>query len=713
MRRRNPFLSACGSIVLLCLFSYGIASCNGNGGSHDGGGPVYTPGATSSGSGTTENSGSTISADELLALSNGGDTGAILSRFSGPNASTATTTVSFSSSVLGLPAGGYVTLVITGQGIAYTADATDSGSGTVSFTIPQIASGTEITVSIIVKKADGTVVCAGSKTQTVTGNVSDIQVPLIDEGPWTLPASLAVNASPSTITYDAGLYAATPPGSQTVTFSVAGLSAPPSGSISYEWSLPTGAPLGSGDSISLDLRDDLLGSTPTAGGLYSCGIIVTATYTDEEGAVTTASGTGVAAVTVLEIPAFTIEVTLPAGVTAHKNAAGTVVADSYDIADLSKTFKFTATATAGAGYPAGTFPDGTEFEWETSYDSTIAGGFDSTSSTGQPDHFDVQPSGLNSLYSQWYATDTPPKTFYIACNAENGKAINSPKSAASSKTISMYKPKLPKPTISYRCTAGVDRTAATSLLPATFYAPAGSTDPKTDTEFSFEIGNASTFPADAKWKLVAGSRAYGVGIATSAAATARDDQLNYVALNSLTDAVSAPYTTNAIKLVVECPSYVSSESDALTFIVYNCLPASIGSFSTELSCTGNPVSLGLGNPPGYEVGDTSTFSGSLILNFPTTSLPDAGSGAKYEWYVRVNLAPTDPDPVDSVSDSSTGFAGFAVKDYVAIDSLPTYTDPTSTGVRFTLRCWISFPGTTSPALNGYAESTIYLFKQSP
>ncbi len=167
MRLRRLFLSACGSIALLCLFSYCMASCNGNGGSHDGGGPVYTPGAASSGSGSSESTGSTISADELLTLSNEGNTGAIISRFSGPNASTATTTVSFSSSVLGLPAGGYVTLVITGRGIAYTADATDPGSGTVSFTIPQIASGTEITVSIIVKKADGTVVCAGSKTQTV------------------------------------------------------------------------------------------------------------------------------------------------------------------------------------------------------------------------------------------------------------------------------------------------------------------------------------------------------------------------------------------------------------------------------------------------------------------------------------------------------------------------------------------------------------------
>ena len=171
MRRRNPFLSACGSIVLLCLCFSGIASCNGNGGSHDGGGAVYPPGAASSGSGSSESTGSTISADELLTLSNEGNTGAIISRFSGPNASTATTTVSFSSSAIGLPAGGYVTLVITGRGIAYTADATDSGSGTVSFTIPQIASGTEITVSLDVKRANGCVVRSGCNTQIVSEGI--------------------------------------------------------------------------------------------------------------------------------------------------------------------------------------------------------------------------------------------------------------------------------------------------------------------------------------------------------------------------------------------------------------------------------------------------------------------------------------------------------------------------------------------------------------
>lgn len=614
MRLRTPFLSACGSILLLCFCLYSISSCNGNGGS------------------------------------------------------------------------------------------ADSGGGTVSFTIPQIAVGTEITVSIIVKQASGTVVYAGSETQTVTGSANDIHVSLTGEGPWTLPASLAVNASVSTITYDAGLYAAAPPGSQTVTFSVAGLSAPPSGTLTYEWSLPTGAPLGSGNSITLDLKDDLLGSTPTAGGLNNCGVIVTATYTDEAGAVTTASGTGVVAVTVLEIPDFTIEITLPAGVTAHTDATGTVVADSYDIVDLTKTFSFTATATAGTGYPAGAFPDGTEFKWEKSYGAVT------DSADHEPDHFDVTPSSFGGIYSVWNAGDTSPKTFSLSCTATNGKAIHSPKNADSGKTVNMYKPKLPKPTLSYSCTTGELRTAVTDTEIATYYAPAG-TDPKTDTEFRFEIGNKSAFPADAKWKLVAGIHAYGVGMGTSAANTGRDDQLTYVPLGSLTDDTAAPYTTNDIILVVEHPCYESSESDALTFIVYNCLPASIGSFSTELSCLGG-THVGAPATPYYEVGGTSTFNGSVIAYALGLPLPDAGSGASYDWYIGVNGAiPASPQT------SGTSFAGFRVTDYVDLSSLQLYSDsdpdPTSTGVSLTVRCRISFPGADSPALDCYASSTIYLFKRSP
>ncbi len=703
MRRRNPFLSACGSIVLLCLCFSGIASCNGNGGSHDGGGPVYTPGATSSGSGTTENSGSTISADELLALSNGGNTGAILSRFSGPNASTATTTVSFSSSVLGLPADGYVTLVMTGQGIAYTADATDPGSGTVSFTIPQIAVGTEITVSIIVKRADGTVVCAGSKTQTVTGNSSDIQVPLTGEGSWPLPSAIAVNASPSTITYDAGLYAATPPGSQTVTFSVAGLSAPPSGSISYEWSLPTGAPLGSGDSITLDLKNDLLG-TPPAGGLYNCGIIVTATCTDEEGAVTTASGTGVVAVTVLEIPAFTIEVTLPAGVTAHKNAAGTVVADSYDIVDFTKTFTFTATATAGTGYPAGAFPAGTEFEWGKSYDGTI--GSETTTAEHKPASFDVAPSlDLGPMYAAWYTSDTPPKTFYVSCSATNGKAINSPKNADSSKTVKLYKPKLPKPEIDYSCIADArDSTEATETTPAscTYYQRNEATDPT----FTLGVRNGSDMPAGTKWKLNIGNGSF-IGTVSGFDSSANTDigtQLSGIILAQLADSASPlPATTRAITVVVEHPSYESNESDALKFKVYPPPPASIVAFETSCDCSGTCLDGSMT----YQVTASSAFTAIISPYFSV--LPADNSGAVFKWYAVVGGTRTLVGTRDSSGNLPLSMSNLGID----VSSLPSDSASGSDGPPLTVyfEYEVSFPGTTltrtgSPSSTGY----LYLYQ---
>ena len=377
--------------VLLALDLLVLASCKGNGGSSDFGGAIYLPPPSASssapaggGSSGSASSGSSAVGD-ILTLSNAGDTDAIVSLLSGgstPTESAATTAVAFSSADIGLPAGGYVTLVITGNGISYTADARDAGDGTVHFDIPQIASGTTITVGVIVKRASGTVVCAGSKTQTVSGDSSNIQISLVSESP--LPAAITVNASHTAITYDASA-----PAPQTVSFSVVGLEAPEEGTLAYSWKLADGTVLpGSGPSVDVTL-DSLFGSAPTAGGLYNKSVQVTATYTDEEGTVTTADGTGVVAVTVLELPDFTIEITLPVGVTAHTNEAGGVIPDSYDIADLTKTFTFTATPVAGTGYPAGVFPEETEFTWGQSYDSTMAGGYDSSVSEHQPDHIDV------------------------------------------------------------------------------------------------------------------------------------------------------------------------------------------------------------------------------------------------------------------------------------------------------------------------------------
>ena len=712
MKKQIAFLFAGGrslsrlqaAIALLAFFCLcALTSCNGNGGSSDSGGPTYnqSPSSTPTGSTASGSDTGTVSVNDILAFSNAGDTEMIVSRLSGgstPTESAATTAVAFSSAGIGLPAGGYVTLVITGNGISYTADARDAGDGTVHFDIPQIASGTTITVGVIVKRASGTVVCAGSKTQTVSGDSSNIQISLTSESP--LPAAITVNASPTAITYDASA-----PAPQTVSFSVVGLEAPEEGTLAYSWKLADGTVLpGSGTSVDVTL-DSLFGTAPTAGGLYNKSVQVTATYTDEEGTATTANGTGVVAVTVLELPDFTIEVTLPEGVTAHTNEAGGVIPDSYDIADLTKPFTFKATPVAGTGYPAGGVPEETEFTWGQSYDSTMAGGYDSSVSEHQPDHIDVQPSSLNLMYSQWYATDTSPKTFYVSCSATNGKAINSPKSAASSKTVNLYKPKLPTPVLSYSCTAGDLRTAVTDTAVATYYAPSGSTDPKTDTEFTFEIGNKSAFPADAKWKLVAGSHAYGVGISTSAANTGRDSQLTYVALGSLTDDMAAPCTTNDIKIVVEHPSYVSSESDALTFMVYPTPPAAsdICDFAGHISSDAGGLMECV-----FEVyDDSSSITCSLSPSPSTASLPDASSGAEYKWYLTIGSSPrTLVKTTDSPDDVSFALTELGIH----FSSLPD--SDADSGLHVEFECVVSFPGTvvTKTSARDPEHSWLELYK---
>lgn len=485
-----------------------------------------------------------------------------------------------------------------------------------------------------------------------------------------------------------------------MTFSVAGLSAPPSGSISYEWSLPTGAPLGSGDSITLDLKNDLLG-TPPAGGLYNCGITVTATYTDEEGAVTTASGTGVVAVTVLEIPTFTIEVTIPAGVTAHKNAADTVVADSYDIVDFTKTFTFTATATAGTGYPAGAFPAGTEFEWGKSCDGTT--GPVTTTAEHKPASFDVAPSpDLSPMYAAWYASDTPPKTFYVSCSATNGKAINSPKNADSSKTVKLYKPKLPKPEIDYSCIADArDSTEATETTPAscTYYQRNEATDPT----FTLGVRNGSDMPAGTKWKLNIGNGSF-IGTVSGFDSSANTDigtQLSSIDLAQLADSASPlPATTRAITVVVEHPSYESNESDPMTFTVYPPYFPAINSFETHVTCSSWTANYGGGS---YQVSPITAFTAGITVG--PGGGPDAASGAKFEWYANVGGVSTLVRTTSSPDDVTFTMADLDID----VASLPTDFASGSGGLTVYFECDISFPGTSVHKFGTSNSTTDWLY----
>lgn len=337
------------------LLPFCLASCNGNGGSADSAGEVYVladagvPAQDSSSSASqAEKNGRTITADDILTLSNSDQSDSIANIISAPkddpeSVLPGTCTITLSASDIGLPAGGSVTLTIIGDGIAYTADATASSDGNVCFEIPQIEEGATVTASVIVKKASGMVVCAGSKTQTVNGGASHISISLLQGDVWRLPDPLTVSASPTSITYDM-----TGSSSQSVAFSVAGLMPLETGSLSFSWALADGTPLGSGDSVSVDL-DTLLGGRPTCGGSYTPAVTVSATYIDEDGITSTSSGTGLANIEVPPLPKPLLDI-LSNG-TAVAGAEATYIAVSNT--DMSKT-TLSLGISNSAAMPAGT-----------------------------------------------------------------------------------------------------------------------------------------------------------------------------------------------------------------------------------------------------------------------------------------------------------------------------------------------------------------------
>ncbi|MBP5464151.1 MAG: hypothetical protein J6Y13_03130, partial [Treponema sp.] len=109
-------------LVSLLIVPLIILSCRGNGGSAYSGGPTYVPGERSGGSGSSSSgtdSGESFTAEDLWKLSNAGSIDRIIELFQ-TGFTSETCTVVMSAAALGLPAGGTVTLTITGPGINST-----------------------------------------------------------------------------------------------------------------------------------------------------------------------------------------------------------------------------------------------------------------------------------------------------------------------------------------------------------------------------------------------------------------------------------------------------------------------------------------------------------------------------------------------------------------------------------------------------------------
>ncbi len=199
-----------------CFCALLLAACDGIGTSIHADNPYgglggWTGDGSSGGADSSGGSSLGFDAGSLLGFSNTGDVEAIVRLFttaiSSPDAG-GTTEVVFSAADLGLPADGTVTLSLRGNGIDYENTKGADADGTVRFTVPLIASGTEITVSLTLWEADGTLVCTGTKTQRVTGLSSDIAVSLSGGGstPVPTPAPAPVPAPAGFVSIPAGTF---------------------------------------------------------------------------------------------------------------------------------------------------------------------------------------------------------------------------------------------------------------------------------------------------------------------------------------------------------------------------------------------------------------------------------------------------------------------------------------------------------------------------
>ena len=326
IRTIRSFFSVLSAVILL-------AACRGNGGSAYSGGPTYVPGGGSGGSSggnTTGDSTNSFTAQDLLNLSNAGDAVRMIELFQ-TAATGETCTVVMTAEALGLPAGGSVTLTITGSGISYTADATADADGNVYFEVPLLESKTTVTVGLIVKDANGTALYAGSEEQEVdsTGN---LHVGLVRQF-WTLPASLTVTASPALILYNPASWT-----SDAVTFSITNLTGAPAGAaITFEWTDEGGnpvTPVAANGSITRTVSELLGGTAPSVTTATS--FSVTASYTDASGTAKTAAGT-VSVTVAVGFAAAADKAILTAGSSTAGDNAATITAIGAPAGSISVT----------------------------------------------------------------------------------------------------------------------------------------------------------------------------------------------------------------------------------------------------------------------------------------------------------------------------------------------------------------------------------------
>lgn len=399
LKKRSPLL-LCMLAGLCCLFlSCLILSCRGNGGSSYSDGAVYTPGGGSSG-GSGSIGGSVVTAEDLWNYSNSGNIDRIVELFQ-TGFTSGSCIVVIPAADLGLPAGGTVTLTITGPDINYTADAAAGADGNVTFEVPLLETKTTVTVSLTVQDANGTALYIGSEEQEV-GDDGNLHVGLVRQF-WTLPASLTVTASPDGLIYNRDTLT-----TASTTFSISGLEGAPAAAVfTYEWEDADnpGTLVGTGAML-IKTLDDLLGGTVPAGDVTKT-FSVTVSYTDAGG--TTATASGSASVVIggpVTLPEFSVDFTAPTSIDTTQSDPST---STWALTSMSDTFSFTASPDSGEP----DFPAGTSFEWHVN-------GSLVSSQTGAT--CTLRPSDLFSGTSTTTGTPASHYAMNVTCKAKNSRA---------------------------------------------------------------------------------------------------------------------------------------------------------------------------------------------------------------------------------------------------------------------------------------------------
>lgn len=215
----------------MCFASV-LAGCDGIGWVESSDGPDVAAAAGNSPgtSGYSSASSSSLSFDEIIRLSNGGDTKGLEELFktaSGDEADGVPATANMSgpddmdtlalpASDIRLPEGGEVTLRISGPGVRYSETSQASDDGNVYFLVPKIAVGTNITVVMEVKKANG-ITCRSGSTEQLVEEGCQLSVVLKPEIPVMKTGDDINSALLSLVAFPSFSASATPPSASSTT----------------------------------------------------------------------------------------------------------------------------------------------------------------------------------------------------------------------------------------------------------------------------------------------------------------------------------------------------------------------------------------------------------------------------------------------------------------------------------------------------------------